>query len=137
MELIKTVAVYPFVEKEGILKILIQKRDHNTDYYPGYFASFGGRLEPGETFEDAVCREIGEELEIYLKIEDFVYLKTNINPNYYEKVYSLRLSENLEKAIKINEGEGGYFFTKEEIIAQKDKFIPHQYESFIGFLNKN
>jgi 8-oxo-dGTP diphosphatase len=48
-------------------KLLMQLRDNiPTILYPGYWALFGGHIEPGETPEDAVVREIREEIDYEL-----------------------------------------------------------------------
>jgi 8-oxo-dGTP pyrophosphatase MutT (NUDIX family) len=44
-------------------QFLMQLRDNNPKIiYPGYWAFFGGHLEPDETPEDAVVRELLEEI---------------------------------------------------------------------------
>ena len=44
-------------------KFLLQLRDNIPEIvYPGYWTLFGGHLEPGETPEDALKREIFEEI---------------------------------------------------------------------------
>ncbi|MEO0844721.1 MAG: NUDIX hydrolase, partial [Cyanobacteria bacterium J06643_5] len=55
-------------------KFLMQLRDNiPTIPYPGYWAFFGGHIEPGETPEVAVRREIIEEISYTLpeKIYEF------------------------------------------------------------------
>ncbi|MEP7167185.1 MAG: NUDIX domain-containing protein [Candidatus Woesebacteria bacterium] len=47
-------------------EILLQHRDANASYYPGYWGFFGGGIEGNETPEEAVIREISEELQIKL-----------------------------------------------------------------------
>ncbi|NJL80114.1 MAG: NUDIX domain-containing protein [Richelia sp. RM2_1_2] len=55
-------------------KFLMQLRDNiPTIVYPGYWAFFGGHIEPGETPEVAVRREVLEEINYTLpaKIDQF------------------------------------------------------------------
>ncbi|MBP7837421.1 NUDIX domain-containing protein [Candidatus Saccharibacteria bacterium] len=40
----------------------------------GLIGSFGGKIEPGETAAQAVCREISEETSLSLSAERFKYL---------------------------------------------------------------
>lgn len=47
-------------------RVLLQYRDKNTSWYPNYWGVFGGQIEEGETPEQAVRREVEEELEIGL-----------------------------------------------------------------------
>lgn len=65
-------------------KFLMQLRDNiPTIVYPGYWAFFGGHIEPGETPEVAVRREILEEISYTLP----------------EKIYKFDCYEN-EKAVR-------------------------------------
>jgi len=50
-----------------------------------YYSLPGGHLEEGETFEDTVIREVKEEMNIDVKIIDYVGM--NIDGNYEERFY--------------------------------------------------
>lgn len=52
-------------------KVLLQKRGKDATINPGGWGSFGGHIEPGETPEVAVVRELMEELQIKIKPEFF------------------------------------------------------------------
>ena len=54
----------PFVEKDGELFLLFEKRTRDLDENPGEICFPGGMMEPGETPEEAAVRECGEELGI-------------------------------------------------------------------------
>jgi len=47
-------------------KILLQHRDNNISWYPDHWGPFGGQIENDETPEQAVRREIKEEIGIEL-----------------------------------------------------------------------
>jgi 8-oxo-dGTP diphosphatase len=50
-------------------RFLMQLRDNDPNIlYPGYWALFGGHIEPGETPEAAVVREVMEEIGYALPI---------------------------------------------------------------------
>ena len=49
-------------------KVLLQKRDHQPERYPGYLALFGGQIESDESPEEAAVREVKEELGLDLDI---------------------------------------------------------------------
>ncbi len=65
-------ASYFILEKRG--KILVTRRV-NTGYEDGKYAVPSGKVDPGETFTDAVVREAKEELNIV------------INPQYLQSVH--------------------------------------------------
>jgi 8-oxo-dGTP diphosphatase len=51
---------------------LLQHRDDCPDiFFPGFWANFGGALDEGETPEQALRREILEELQFEIRAEDF------------------------------------------------------------------
>ena len=51
----------------------MQLRDNiPTILYPGYWAFFGGHIEAGETPEEAVVREIFEEIDYEMKTPQFL-----------------------------------------------------------------
>lgn len=54
-----TEAVVPILRKDG--RVLVIKRGRHV-ILPGYWCPPSGRIEPGETQEQAVVREVGEEL---------------------------------------------------------------------------
>lgn len=64
----RAVTVDGLIIKEG--KILLVKRKRQP--YKGLWAIPGGYLEFGETCEEAVVREVGEETGLKTKIKDFV-----------------------------------------------------------------
>lgn len=46
-------------------EVLLQQRDDRPDLrYPGYWTFFGGAVEEGEAPDDAILRELEEELEL-------------------------------------------------------------------------
>ncbi len=85
--------------------ILLQKRSMNKDVAPGRWdTSVGGHVDAGETVEDALAREMEEELGISGK--DIRFLYTYIHSNLYE-------SELVSTYECLHEGP--FNFSKEEI----------------------
>lgn len=82
-------------DSEG--KLLIYLRDDKPEIpFPNYWDLFGGHVEPGESPEVALVREVQEELNIQLV--DYVFFKTydclegDAHPNI-KHVYSAQISQ--------------------------------------------
>lgn len=60
------VIVCPIIENNG--EILLCKMADDRGVFPGQWALSGGGMEPGENLEEALLREIGEELGEALRI---------------------------------------------------------------------
>ena len=95
------------VIKEGN-EFFIAQRDREKDF--GLKWEFpGGKVEPRETFEDALKREIKEELKIYISIKSKIIEvpyrdeRLNILLHYYlcEKMGDIRLMEH-EKGVWVS-----------------------------------
>lgn len=65
------VAAEALVEKDG--KILICKRADDRDHAPGQWEALGGRVEQGETLEQAVRREAKEETGLDVQVVGPIY----------------------------------------------------------------
>lgn len=60
------VAVEAIVEKDGL--VLIGQRAHHLDQAPGEWETLTGRVEQGESFEDAAKREVMEEVGLIVEV---------------------------------------------------------------------
>ena len=94
-------------------KVLLQLRDDRPDIpYPNCWGTFGGQVEINETPEEAIKREIREELEYEV-----------FNPEYFSNfpfdgydIYMYRVIDpdvTLDN-IKVKEGQRGGLFTLDE-----------------------
>ncbi len=85
--------------------ILLQKRSMNKDVAPGRWdTSVGGHVDAGETVDDALRREMGEELGITGMDIKFLYSYIHSNPYESELVSSYQCLH-----------EGPFNFSREEI----------------------
>lgn len=60
------VIVCPIIQNNG--EVLLCKMADDRGVFPGQWALSGGGMEPGEQMEDALLREIAEELGVELQI---------------------------------------------------------------------
>ena len=80
------------------------------------FATTGGHVSFGSTFEESVINEVKEELGIDITNENFVEVNTYIRDCYIQKVYYLKKDIDIND-IKIQEDEVDYieWLSKEKI----------------------
>jgi len=102
-------------------KVLLQLRDNSPWLdYPNHWGTFGGQIELGETPEEAIVREIKEELNYNL--QDFKFLG-NYSFQGYDQFVFYKIDDSLRlENLKITEGQGGRFFSREEIKKVKCAF---------------
>lgn len=106
-------------------KILLQHRTEDAERLPGYWAFFGGSIEPGESPEDAAKREALEELNYELKNpekileQEFSLLNSK---NDYMYVFIDNFNGNKDD-LKLNEGQGWGWFKPNE--TEQLKMIDH------------
>lgn len=112
----KKIAAIIFENEKG--EILLYLRDNKPGIpFPLHWDLFGGHLEEGETPEEALVREIKEELNYELKdykfFKKYVCTEGDAYPNikyiYYGK-FNLPVDE-----ITLLEGEYPRYFSREEI----------------------
>ena len=60
-------------------QLLIAQRNPG-DSLGGFWEFPGGKLEPGETLEECLVREVQEELGVYVKVSEFFCLKEHTYP---------------------------------------------------------
>ncbi len=97
-------------------KFLLQHRDNNTKKFPNYWAFFGGKIEKGESPEQAVKRELREELGIELYGLKFISRYDSNQRKFTVFIFIARLTLSLEKLKKQqNEGDRLKSFSFKEI----------------------
>ena len=62
MNRITSVVIVPIYEKKKEMRILFTKRNRKMKYHPGEISFPGGKVEEGETYEEAAKRETMEEI---------------------------------------------------------------------------
>ena len=94
-------------------KILLQKRKSNKATYAGVWSITGGHVLSGETNEDAIIREIKEELNIDIKKDEINFatkykskkIKDDIINYKFFSIYNIKISIKQFDKIKIQEDE--------------------------------
>jgi 8-oxo-dGTP diphosphatase len=103
-------------------EFLLYLRDNKPDIpFPDHWDLIGGHMEEGETPEEALVREVKEELDIDLK--DYVFYKKYecLTGDAYENIkyiYYGRINLPIEE-ITLLEGVYPKYFTREEIPSVK------------------
>ena len=109
------------VEPEGFL---LQLRDAKPEiWYPANWGLFGGGVETGEDPEDALKRELREELELDIDgAEFFARFDFDVGglslPRYYRNYYVVSISRAVEQRLVLHEGAAKRVFREPEILAQ-------------------
>jgi len=96
-------------------KFLMQLRDDIPGIaYPGYWALFGGHIEPGETPEVAVAREVLEE--ITYNCREFTFFGLDQDEKTIRHVFHAPLTVELSQLV-LHEGWDMQLLTPEDIRA--------------------
>lgn len=99
-------------------ELLLYLRDNKPGIpFPHHWDLFGGHIEDGETPEEALIREVREELNFELRdfkfFREYKCLDGDAYPNI-KYIYSGRFNIPIEK-ITLLEGEYARYFSREEI----------------------
>jgi 8-oxo-dGTP diphosphatase len=98
--------------REG--RVLLQLRDNKPGIpYPNRWGTFGGRIEEGETPEEAIAREVREELDYELSDPEWFgnFPFDGYDIHMYRVVdHTLDLED-----LAVKEGQRGGFFSLEEV----------------------
>lgn len=74
----------------------------------------GGKIEKGETPEQALVREIHEELDARISVDKFLYTVEWDYPNFHLTMHCY-MSSLLDEALHLNEHEAARWLGKEEL----------------------
>ena len=99
-------------------EILLYLRDNKPGIpFPNHWDLIGGHVEEGETPEEALIREVREELDFELRdyrfFKEYECLEGDAYPNI-KYIYSGRLNVPLQE-ITLLEGDRPFYFAREEI----------------------
>ena len=94
-------------------KVILQKRKSNKATYAGVWSITGGHVLAGENNEEAIIREIKEELNLNIEKENVIYvttykskkIKDDVINNNFISIYNVKISENQLETIEIQKEE--------------------------------
>ena len=127
MEMKREVSILiPYKDQGGKILVYLQKRAKDATRLPDYFGFFGGGIEENENSEEALVREIQEELTYAL--DSYEFLGRYDFPRSILHAFYLEVDDNFENEIKIEEGEYGKYFSAEEVrneqkLIETDKIV--------------
>ncbi len=112
----KKIASIIFENDKG--EILLYLRDNKPDIpFPHHWDLFGGHIEEGETAEEALVREVKEELDYDLKeyqfFKEYACETGDVYPNI-KYIYTGKIDLPIDQ-LTLKEGERLQFFKKEEV----------------------
>jgi 8-oxo-dGTP pyrophosphatase MutT (NUDIX family) len=116
----------PYKIADGEVLVYLQKREKNAKTLPDFFGFFGGHAEGRETAEETLIREIQEEMSFlpagYKFFDEYEFADS------IKTFFTLKIDDDFENKIKINEGEYGKFFNKDEALnelkmIEEDKIV--------------
>lgn len=125
--------------KKGETYLLQLRPDVPTIGAAGLIGAFGGRIEPGESPVEAVCRELREETSLKPSTEDFSYLGT-VNVTAYKQQQPLQVSANvfcigIAAAENVTATDGEVVsMTREQADENIDRLTPATRAAFEQFL---
>lgn len=113
-----TSILIPYYFKDGELYVFLQRRSANAPRNPNSLGGFGGGLEGEENNEEALLREMQEELE-YTPV-NYSLLGTFETYHSISNYYIEEVNENFEEIVTVHEGKGGEWHKAREVIARDD-----------------
>lgn len=134
-------AVCAIITVDG--RYLLQLRDNIKGiFFPGCWGCFGGGIEPGEQPDEALRRELKEELDLDVEASEFKYfsrfdfdLGFAALPPIWRDIYDLALAPARLDGLRVLEGAAMRLFAAEEILAGGEPLTP--YDSFALWLHIN
>jgi 8-oxo-dGTP diphosphatase len=95
-------------------QVLLQHRDNNEyTVFPGHWGLFGGGVEAGESLEEALDREIWEELEYRIQHKELWLIAREPRATFH--TFLVPLDVPLEKLV-LHEGQGFGYFDADEAL---------------------
>ena len=113
MKTIEVVAgIVRFEDASGCKRVLATKRGYGE--FKGWWEFPGGKIENGETLQDALARELLEELAIRVSVDEFICTVDYDYPNFHLTMHCF-FCHIIDGSIKLLEHEDACLLTLNEI----------------------
>lgn len=124
----------PYKIKNDKILVYLQKRAKDAKRLPAYFGFFGGGAEGNENPEEALRREINEEIDFIS--EEFKYFKKYEFSQSIKDIFILKVFDDFENKITILEGDYGKWFNEQEALDEprlinEDKLVLRELYNFL------
>lgn len=121
-------------------RYLLQLRDNRKGiFFPGYWGLFGGSVEENEQPDDALRRELEEELGLIVtELRPLTRFEFDLAPmgltRIYREFFEVRLSVAAVSSLRLGEGTAFDVFTREQVLAMP-RLAP--YDAFAIWFHAN
>jgi 8-oxo-dGTP pyrophosphatase MutT (NUDIX family) len=108
----------PYYFKEKDLFVFLQRRSEDAPRNPNSLGGFGGGLEGEENNEEALIREMNEELEYTPK--KYSLLGVFETDHSFSNYYTEEVNKDFEKNIVVHEGKYGEWHKAQDVVKRDD-----------------
>ena len=121
--------------------VMQQRDDIQGIFYPGYWGLFGGAIEAGETPEQALVREVREELAYEVNSARY-FTKTTFDFDFARLgrldrfFFLVDMPVEALPGLKLGEGRAFGAFTADEILAEP-RIVPYDAFALWQYLNRD
>ena len=127
----KQIEVVAAIIHDGEGRIFATQRGYG-DYKDGWEFP-GGKMESGETPEEALVREIREELSAEISVDEFLCTVEYDYPKFHLTMHCY-LCSLIGEALHLNEHEAAKWLTKDELLSVK--WLPADVKVVEALMNK-
>ena len=129
--MMKQIEVVAAIIHDGEGRIFATQRGYGD--FKDWWEFPGGKMEAGETPEEALVREIREELSAEISVDEFLCTIDYDYPNFHLTMHCF-LCSLIGEALHLNEHEAARWLTKDELLSVK--WLPADVKVVEALMNK-